>query len=127
MTTNISKYMLYYFFVIYSRAAKCIQRNIRKFVLFRDWHWWKLYTRVKPLLNTVKAEDELKAKDAQIKDVAEKFEKETQLRKDYETKCVSLLSEKNNLTLQLQAVSNHISCKQVLFSLFCNRKKHKSY
>ena len=106
MTTNISKYMLYYFFVIYSRAAKCIQRNIRKFVLFRDWHWWKLYTRVKPLLNTVKAEDELKAKDAQIKDVAEKFEKETQLRKDYETKCVSLLSEKNNLSIQLLAVSD---------------------
>merc|ERR1712202_94371 len=84
-----------------ARAAKCIQRNIRKFVQFRDWHWWKLYTRVKPLLNTVKAEDELKAKDEQIKDVAEKFEKEEKLRKDYETKCVSLLSEKNNLTIQL--------------------------
>merc|ERR1719354_73922 len=91
------------------RAAKCIQRNIRKFVQFRDWHWWKLYTRVKPLLNTVKAEDELKAKDAQIKDVAERFEKETQLRKDYETKCVSLLSEKNNLTLQLQAEQENLA------------------
>lgn len=95
-------FLLCFFF---SLAAKCIQRNIRKFVQFRDWHWWKLYTRVKPLLNTVKAEDELKAKDAQILEVAEKFAKEEKLRKDYETKCVSLLSEKNNLSIQLQAVS----------------------
>jgi len=90
-------------------AAKCIQRNIRKFVQFRDWHWWKLYTRVKPLLNTVKAEDELKAKDAQILEVAEKFAKEEKLRKDYETKCVSLLSEKNNLSIQLQADQENLA------------------
>merc|ERR1719457_84242 len=90
-------------------AAKCIQRNIRKFVQFRDWYWWKLYTRVKPLLNTVKAEDELKAKDAQILEVAEKFAKEEKLRKDYETKCVSLLSEKNNLSIQLQADQENLA------------------
>jgi len=87
------------------RAARCIQRNIRKFVQFRDWHWWKLYTKMKPLLNVVKAEDKLREKDAEISEVNKKFEKEEQLRKDYESKCVSLLSEKNNLTLQLQAVS----------------------
>merc|ERR1712113_1069796 len=90
-------------------AAKCIQRNIRKFVQFRDWHWWKLYTRVKPLLNTVKAEDELKAKDAQILEVVEKFAKEEKLRKDCETKCVSLLSEKNNLSIQLQAEQENLA------------------
>ena len=60
---------------------------------------------MKPLLNVVKAEDKLREKDAEISEVNKKFEKEEQLRKDYESKCVSLLSEKNNLTLQLQAVS----------------------
>merc|ERR1711931_209544 len=58
------------------RAAKCIQRNIRKFVQFRDWHWWKLYIKVKPLLNVVKAEDQLREKDAEISDIKGKFEKE---------------------------------------------------
>ena len=93
---------------MFSRAAKCIQRNIRKFVQFRDWHWWKLYTKVKPLLNVVKAEDELKAKDAVIGDIKEKYEKEEKLRKDYETKCVGLLNEKNNLSLQLQSVCTYL-------------------
>merc|ERR1739838_1154717 len=90
------------------RAARCIQRNIRKFCMFRDWHWWKLYTRVKPLLNTVKAEDELKAKDAAIGDIKDKFEKEEKLRKDYETKCVGLLNEKNNLATSLQAEQENL-------------------
>lgn len=67
--------------------------------------------KMKPLLNVVKAEDKLREKDAEISEVKEKFEKEEQLRKDYESKCVSLLSEKNNLTLQLQAVSKNTSFK----------------
>ena len=26
----------------------------------RNWQWWKLYTRVKPLLTQARAEDEMK-------------------------------------------------------------------
>ena len=73
--------------------------------MFRNWHWWKLYTGIKPLLNTVKAEDELKAKEAEIDSLKEKQEKEEHLRKEYESKCSSLLSEKNDLAIQLQAVN----------------------
>uniref|UniRef100_H2Z1P7 Myosin motor domain-containing protein n=1 Tax=Ciona savignyi TaxID=51511 RepID=H2Z1P7_CIOSA len=91
------------------RAAKAIQRNIRKFLQFRDWQWWKLYTKVKPLLNVVRVEDELKAKDEEIAELKEKFGHEEKLRKDYEEKCVSLLSEKNDLTLQLQAEQENLA------------------
>merc|ERR1712038_221056 len=81
----------------------------RKFCQFRDWSWWKLYTKVKPLLNTVKAEDELKAKAAEMAAVAETAEKEAKLRKEYETKCVTLLSEKNNLVIALQAEQENLA------------------
>lgn len=53
----------------------------------------------------MRVEDELKAKDEEIAELKEKFGKEEILRKEYEEKCVVLLSEKNDLTLQLQAVS----------------------
>jgi len=53
----------------------------------------------------VRIEDELKAKDEEIADLTDKLEKEEKLRKNYEEKCVTLLAEKNDLTLQLQAVS----------------------
>ena len=44
-----------------------IQRNIRRWMQMRNWQWWKLYTRVKPLLNQARAEDEQKK-------MAEEFE-----------------------------------------------------
>nr|XP_009857904.2 myosin-16 [Ciona intestinalis] len=91
------------------RAAKAIQRNIRKFLQFRDWQWWKLYTKVKPLLNIVRVEDELKAKDEEIAELKDKYSHEEKLRKEYEEKCVSLLSEKNDLTLQLQAEQENLA------------------
>ena len=31
-------------------------------MFLRDWKWWKLYTKVKPLLNVARTEDELRQK-----------------------------------------------------------------
>ncbi|ESN99871.1 hypothetical protein HELRODRAFT_129847, partial [Helobdella robusta] len=38
-------------------ALSVIQRNIRRWMSMRNWQWWKLYTRVKPLLTQARAED----------------------------------------------------------------------
>lgn len=43
-------------------AVRCIQRNVRKFLLVRDWPWWRLLVRVTPLLNVHRTEEELKLK-----------------------------------------------------------------
>merc|ERR1719277_2440725 len=48
------------------RAARCIQKNIRKFLGFRDWGWWNFFTRVKPLLKNAKAEEEAKKREADM-------------------------------------------------------------
>jgi len=44
-------------------AAACIQRNVRKLMAIREWSWWRLYTKVKPLLNVQRTEEELRDKD----------------------------------------------------------------
>lgn len=43
-------------------AMRCIQRNISKFMAVRLWPWWKLYTRVLPLLDVNRTEEELKSR-----------------------------------------------------------------
>ncbi|KAK3595793.1 hypothetical protein CHS0354_025430 [Potamilus streckersoni] len=81
---NIDKYRLRHM------AISCIQKNVRKFVQIRDWPWWKLYTKVKPLLNVHRTEEELKAREIeleQIKTKAEKLEKE---RNEYKQQCDKL-------------------------------------
>ncbi|XP_058804263.1 unconventional myosin-XVIIIa isoform X2 [Phymastichus coffea] len=47
-------------------AVRCIQRNVRKFMLVREWPWWRLYVKVAPLLNVHRTEDQLKARTEEL-------------------------------------------------------------
>ncbi|XP_077527308.1 myosin heavy chain isoform X3 [Haemaphysalis longicornis] len=84
-------------------ALLVIQRNLRKFLQLRNWLWWKLYSKVKPLLSVARVEDELKALEEKLKKTQEALEKEEKLRKELEGQNVKVLQEKNDLFLQLEA------------------------
>ncbi|GFS25764.1 myosin-XVIIIa, partial [Elysia marginata] len=47
-------------------AIRCIQRNVKKYLQIREWDWWRLYTKVKPILNVHRTEEELKEKDPDL-------------------------------------------------------------
>ena len=47
-------------------AIAVIQRNVRKHLFLRDWRWWRLFTKVKPLLNVARTEDELRQKEDEV-------------------------------------------------------------
>ena len=47
-------------------AIAVLQRNVRKHLFLRDWRWWKLFTKVKPLLNVARTEEELKQKEDEV-------------------------------------------------------------
>ncbi|XP_064478156.1 myosin heavy chain, muscle-like isoform X16 [Ornithodoros turicata] len=84
-------------------ALLVIQRNLRKFLQLRNWLWWKLYSKVKPLLSAVRVEDELRALEEKLKKTQEALEKEEKIRKELEGQNVKVLQEKNDLFLQLEA------------------------
>ncbi|OQR72719.1 myosin heavy chain [Tropilaelaps mercedesae] len=84
-------------------ALRVLQRNLRQFAQMRNWAWWKLFIKVKPLLNMTKAEDELKALEEKLKEEMEKFAKEEKLRKELEAQNAKLVQEKNELFLQLES------------------------
>ncbi|XP_023210290.1 myosin heavy chain, muscle-like isoform X18 [Centruroides sculpturatus] len=84
-------------------ALLVIQRNLRRFLTLRNWLWWKLYAKVKPLLTMAKVEDELKALEEKLKKAEEALQKEEKLRKDLEVHNVKLLQEKNDMFLQLES------------------------
>uniref|UniRef100_T1DG60 Putative myosin heavy chain n=1 Tax=Cupiennius salei TaxID=6928 RepID=T1DG60_CUPSA len=84
-------------------ALLVIQRNLRKFLTLRNWLWYKLYIKVKPLLSMARVEDELKELEDKLKKALEALEKEEKLRKDLEHQNVKLLQEKNDMFLQLES------------------------
>lgn len=40
-------------------ALQVVQRNLRKYLQLRTWPWYKLWQKVKPLLNVSRVEDEI--------------------------------------------------------------------
>ncbi len=85
-------------------AIAVLQRNIHKYLFLRNWKWWRLYTKVKPLLNVARSEDELKQKEEELNKLREKLIKEEQSRKEMDDQQTALLTEKSELFIQLQRV-----------------------
>ena len=47
-------------------AIAVIQRNVRKHLFLRDWQWWRVFTKIRPMLKVVHTEQELKQKDEEV-------------------------------------------------------------
>ncbi|XP_044289202.1 myosin-16 [Varanus komodoensis] len=85
-----------------------IQRNIRKFLQMRFWGWWKLYNKVKPLLNVARQEEEMKEKEEELRNAMAKAQELMDRLKELEEKLATLSQEKNDLTIQLQAEQENL-------------------
>lgn len=40
-------------------ALAVVQRSLRRYLKLRTWPWWKLWQKVKPLLNASRVEDQI--------------------------------------------------------------------
>ncbi|XP_014893063.1 myosin-9a isoform X2 [Poecilia latipinna] len=84
-------------------AMKVIQRNCAAYLKLRNWQWWRLFTKVKPLLQVSRQEEEMLAKEEELLKVKEKqIQVEEQL-KEFEETQKRLSAEKQDLQEQLQA------------------------
>ncbi|XP_026180145.1 myosin-11-like isoform X2 [Mastacembelus armatus] len=84
-------------------AMKVIQRNCACYLKLKNWQWWRLFTKVKPLLQVTRQEEEMGQKEEELKaakDVAAKTEAEL---KDITQKHNQLMEERTQLELKLQA------------------------
>lgn len=93
-----------------SRSARrdCVwilQYNLRSFMNVKHWPWMKLFFKIKPLLKSAKTEKEMATVKEDFVRCKDDLAKAEAKRKELEEKMVSLLQEKNNLLLQVQAVS----------------------
>uniref|UniRef100_A0A674DPW2 Myosin-7 n=1 Tax=Salmo trutta TaxID=8032 RepID=A0A674DPW2_SALTR len=89
-------------------ALLVIQWNIRAFMVVKNWPWMKLYFKIKPLLKSADAEKELANLKVEFIKLKEAFSKSETRRKELEEKMVSLLQEKNDLQLHVQAEQDNL-------------------
>lgn len=84
-------------------AIRIIQRNCAAYLKLRNWQWWRLYTKVKPLLEVTKQEEKLVQKEDELKQVREKLDNIAKNAEVYEKKLQTAVEEKTHLAEQLQA------------------------
>ncbi|XP_034567306.1 myosin-9-like isoform X1 [Notolabrus celidotus] len=84
-------------------AMKVIQRNCAAYLKLRNWQWWRLFTKVKPLLQVSRQEEEMMAKDEELVKVKEKQQYAELQLQEMEEKQHQLSAEKMALQEQLQA------------------------
>ncbi|XP_069700194.1 myosin heavy chain, muscle isoform X1 [Periplaneta americana] len=90
-------------------ALQVVQRNLRKYLQLRTWPWWKLWQKVKPMLNVTRIEDEMKKLEEKAQKAQEAFEKEEKLRKEVEALNAKLLQEKAELLNTLEGEKGSLS------------------
>ncbi|XP_065090263.1 myosin heavy chain, muscle isoform X24 [Ochlerotatus camptorhynchus] len=78
-------------------SLEIVQRNLRKYMKLRTWAWWKLWQKVKPLLNVSRVEDQIAELESKAQKAQEAFEKEEKMRKELEALNSKLLAEKTAL------------------------------
>ncbi|XP_021951332.1 myosin heavy chain, non-muscle isoform X2 [Folsomia candida] len=84
-------------------AIRIIQRNCSAYLKLRNWQWWRLYTKVKPLLQVTKQDEKLIQKEDELKQLKNKLESTVRVTSEIEQKLTQAIEEKGMLAEQLQA------------------------
>jgi len=58
-------------------AIRVIQRNGRALMKIRNWKWWRLFTKIKPLLQVTRQDEELTQKEEEIRRLKAEMESRT--------------------------------------------------
>lgn len=89
-------------------SAIIIQQNLRAYLEFKNWAWWKLFQKVRPLLKRRNFEKEIQDKDSQIKDLNEKLSAEEANRQKLEAAMKVAEGQIGDLTAQLKTTRDDL-------------------
>ncbi|KAK6019874.1 myosin head [Ostertagia ostertagi] len=84
-------------------AMKAIQRNVRNWAMLRTWSWFKLYGKVKPLIQSGKIEEQYEKLQETVANLKETLEKEEALKAQLTENAERLKRETADLLAQLEA------------------------
>ena len=101
-----------------------LQRNIRQHFILRNWPWWKLFTKVKPLLSIARQEEEIRAKEEEMKAALAEAEEMLKAKKVLEDKFEQLTGERNGIQSELEKERQAaIDAEDLCFKLEAKQKE----
>eukprot|EP00066_Takifugu_rubripes_P013892 XP_011603158.1 PREDICTED: unconventional myosin-XVIIIb [Takifugu rubripes] len=82
-------------------AVSCLQRNLRALRVVSKWSWWKLFCRVRPLLDVNMDNERLRAKEDEITALRRRLEKSEKERNELRQTADSLETKVTAVTSEL--------------------------
>uniref|UniRef100_A0A4W5RIJ8 Myosin-9 n=1 Tax=Hucho hucho TaxID=62062 RepID=A0A4W5RIJ8_9TELE len=95
-------------------AMKVIQRNCAAYLKLRNWQWWRLFTKVKPLLQVTRQEEEMQAREDELEKTKERQQQAEEQLQEF---------EKLALQEQLQAETELCAEAEEMRSKLATRKQ----
>merc|ERR1712193_506356 len=88
---------------------KVIQRNFRKYQTLRNWGWFIIIQKTRPLIGQINLEEELRILEEKAKSAYGAYEEALQVTKDLEAANKEIEAEKVALTKQLESEQGNLS------------------
>eukprot|EP01095_Lingulamoeba_sp_RSL-Kostka_P012929 TRINITY_DN5221_c0_g1_i3.p1 TRINITY_DN5221_c0_g1~~TRINITY_DN5221_c0_g1_i3.p1 ORF type:complete len:2164 (+),score=981.26 TRINITY_DN5221_c0_g1_i3:29-6520(+) len=89
-------------------AAKIIQRNLRNYLDFKTWGWWKLFSKARPLLKRRNFEEELNEKDVEINNLSKTLAEEKKNQEELQGKVGTLEQQVQQIKEDLEQKNSTI-------------------
>ncbi|XP_069393687.1 myosin-10 isoform X3 [Paralichthys olivaceus] len=104
-------------------AMRVMQRNCAAYLKLRNWQWWRLFTKVKPLLQVTRQDEEIQVREAELQKAKDKL---TRVELDFtelDKKHLQLVEEKAVLADQLQAEAELFAEAEEMRARLASRKQ----
>ena len=88
-------------------AILVIQRNARAFMKLRAWPWWKLFTKIKPLLKHARSDEEMRLLREELEQVKEALAREKAAREAAEEALEEATASRQGMSEQLETANQH--------------------
>uniref|UniRef100_A0AAX7UQB9 Myosin, heavy chain 14, non-muscle n=1 Tax=Astatotilapia calliptera TaxID=8154 RepID=A0AAX7UQB9_ASTCA len=104
-------------------ALRVMQRNCAAYLKLRNWQWWRLFTKVKPLLQVTRQDEEIQTREAALQKAKEQLTRAEQDYTELDRKHVQLIEEKAVLADQLQAEAELFAEAEEMRARLASRKQ----
>ncbi|XP_072316167.1 uncharacterized protein myh14 isoform X3 [Eucyclogobius newberryi] len=104
-------------------AMRVMQRNCAAYLKLRNWQWWRLFTKVKPLLQVTRQDEEIQVRETELQKAKDKL---TRAELDYtelDQKHAQLIEEKAVLADQLLAEAELFAEAEEMRARLASRKQ----
>ncbi|KAJ4931330.1 hypothetical protein JOQ06_025627 [Pogonophryne albipinna] len=104
-------------------ALRVMQRNCAAYLKLRNWQWWRLFTKVKPLLQVTRQDEEIQVREADLQKAKDHVTRVEQDYTDLDKKHAQLIEEKSELEEVLGEMETRLEEEEERGTQLTNEKK----